>query len=232
MSQIGPGSPLDKKKFSGLNLLKSRAKSLLNLDDKQKTIKHLQNKTGCRFQNLDNSINTKSLKEMIAPIEINVMPDKPVHIEAGLADQGSCFVALTRENGETVVIKYNANMLPIEQIDLPGEEIPNFTDKFGPNCSVTVFWNTPKEMFGISANRKLLQSVIKNNEGLAINMCESGIKGEMEDQPDIFVKPGFVDQTTKKVIAPQVFFVTPDKEKNPAATVKPLAEKFTNPKTE
>ncbi len=227
MHKIPPGS-----RFPNLNRMASNAKGLLKRDDMQKTIKHLQNKTGLPIQNLDNSINTKSLKEMIAPIEINVMPDKPVHIEAGHADLGSCFVALTRENGETVVIKYNALMLPSDHLDKPGEEIPNFTEKFGPNCSVTVFWNTPKEMFGIDANRKLLQSVIKNNEGLTINMCESGIKGEMKDQPDILVKPGFVDPTTKKVIPPQVFFITPDKEPNPEATVERLTREFANQETE
>ena len=62
MQKIPPGN-----RFTKLTQLASRAKRLIQPGDKQKTIKHLQNKTGCRIQNLDNSINTKI--EMINKME-------------------------------------------------------------------------------------------------------------------------------------------------------------------
>ncbi|MBE33629.1 hypothetical protein CL647_06020 [bacterium] len=218
MQKIPPGN-----RFTKLTQLASRAKRLIQPGDKQKTIKHLQNKTGCRIQNLDNSINTKI--EMINKMEIKVKPDTAVKIDSVHAETGCCFVVGTNIKGETEVIRYSPLMLP-------AQEVPNFTEKFGPECSVTVFWYTPKESWEETANQKLLDNIIANNKELPINYCESGIKGEMKDQPDILVNPGSVDRTTKKVIPPQVFFITPDNEKNPEAELKPLADKFTNPKPE
>jgi len=213
MHKIPPG-----KTFSNLNQLGSMARRLVKPRDIQK----LQTKTGCRFRKLNNSMNTKI--EMKQPMEIKVKPDTAVKIDSVHAETGCCFVVGTNIKGETEVIRYSSLMLP-------DQEIPNFTEKFGPDCSVTVFWYTPKESWEETANEKLVDSIKEHNKELPINYCESDIKGEMKDQPDILVKPGSVDRETKKVIPPQVFFITSDDARNPEAELNLLADK-PNPKPE
>ena len=204
--------------FPQLNRLGSMAKRLVQPGD----IKKLKIKTRWRFQKLDNSMNTKI--KMKQPMEIEVKPGTAVKIGSVHAQTGCCFVVGTNIKGETEVIRYSSLMLP-------DQEIPDFTKKFGLKCSVTVFWYTPKALWEETANEKLLDNIKEHNKDLPITYCESDSNGEMKGQPDILVKPGFVDRKSKKVIAPQVFFITSDDARNPAAELKLLADR-PNPKPE
>tara|TARA_Y100001970_G_scaffold144871_1_gene177921 strand:+ start:46 stop:693 length:648 start_codon:yes stop_codon:yes gene_type:complete len=215
MHRIPLGNIPSGKKFSTLG---SMARSLVQPRD----IRKLQTKTGCGFKKLDNSMNTTT--EMINPVEIEVKPNTAVKIDSVHAETGCCFVVGTNIKGETEVIRYSPLMLP-------AQEVHDFTEKFGPDCSVTVFWYTPKALWEKTANQKLIDNIKKHNNDLPINYCESDIKGELTDQPDILVNPGSVDRKTNKVIPPQVFFITRDDARNPAAELKLLADR-PNPKPE
>ncbi len=101
MQKIPSGNIPPGKRFSKLNQLGSMARRLVQPRDIQK----LKTKTGCRFQKLDNSMNTKT--EMIKPVEIEVKPNTAVKIDSVHAGTGCCFVVGTNIKGETEVIRYS-----------------------------------------------------------------------------------------------------------------------------
>tara|TARA_B100000700_G_scaffold106922_1_gene120683 strand:+ start:1293 stop:1943 length:651 start_codon:yes stop_codon:yes gene_type:complete len=152
----------------------------------------------------------KNFNQSLFPTQTNPLsPGEYAYIGGGNTEVGCVFFAITDTKGQTTVTKYNPILVDTEV------KIPDFTKMFGPECSVTVFWNKPELSGEQSGVEKILQSTLDANPSLKMMQCYSS---ESSVKPDILVKAG-----SNGV---EVVFIKQDSNENSPVTPKAFTKEF------